>query len=298
MTTESEPDNAQFSQADFAQALTKYDYEHTKGQTIRGKVVEHTHEGAFVDIGGKSAGFVPLAEASLERYPLLIEQLPIDDELEFVVIREQNAEGQVTLSRKQFLIQEKWETVIDMAERGVSVQVRITGMNRGGVTGDVEGLRAFIPRSHLTQRDDFESLVGQTLTVNFLEVDQDRNKLVLSQRNAARAEVMAKLQPGQLVEGKVANIKPYGIFVNLGGPTGLLHIKQVSAKRIDSLEETFEEGQSIKVMIMEVDEGRNRISLSIKALENFPGEALENMAEVFASAEDRAERARGKLNSQ
>lgn len=305
MTSESTPSQepnsspasaSSFSMEDFAQALEGYDYQFKKGQVVRGKVFEYGSEGAYVDIGGKSPGFVPSGEASLGRVDDLTEVLPHGEETEFLVISEQNAEGQVKLSRRQLHLKEAWQRVAEIAESDSSVQMRVTGTNRGGVTGEVEGLRAFIPRSHLIEKEDLDSLVGQSLTATFLEVNPDQNKLVLSQRQAARAAVISKLERGQLVEGKVASIKPYGVFVDLGSVTGLLHITQVSGTRIDALTTVFEIGQSIAVMIIELDEYKNRISLSTKVLENYPGELLENMTEVMANAPQRAEQARNKMN--
>ena len=285
-----------FSMDDFAKALEKHDYQFEKGQVVRGKVSDHGSEGAYIDIGGKSPGFVPLKEASSKGGTDLSECLPLDEEMEFLIISGQNSEGQVTLSRRQLELKQAWDDVTQIAESGKFVQMRVTGMNKGGVTGEVEGLRGFIPRSHLTEKEDLESLIGQLLTANFLEVDPERNKLVLSQREAARAAAIGKLARGELMEGKVVTIKPYGVFVDLNGVTGLLHIKQVSGSHVDSLPTLFQIGQQIKVVIFDIDEYKNRISLSTRTLENYPGEILEKMDEVMASAEERAEKARQKLS--
>jgi small subunit ribosomal protein S1 len=173
--------------------------------------------------------------------------------------------------------------------------MRVTGNNKGGVIGEVLGLRAFIPRSHLIEKEDLESLTGQLLTANFIELDQERNKIVLSQRQAARAAAVQKITVGALLDGKVVSLKPYGAFVDVGGVTGLLHIKQVSGTIIDALTTVLQIGQEIKVMVIEVDEVKNRISLSTKLLEAYPGEIVEKIAEVMATAEERAEQARTKL---
>jgi small subunit ribosomal protein S1 len=140
----------------------------------------------------------------------------------------------------------------------------------------------------LVERDDLEALKGQTLSVTFLEVDRSNNKLVLSNRLATRSASFSQLEPGQLVEGKITGIKPFGIFVDLDGVSGLLHIKQVSQKYIESLEALFQVGQVIKAVIIDLDEGKGRISLSTRVLENYPGEMLENMNEVIENAEARA----------
>ena len=294
--TPSQEPNSSFSLDDFAQALDQYNFQFKRGQTVRGKVSDYGSEGAYIDIGGKSPGFVPLQEASLERVTNLSEVLPRHEEIEFLIVREQDAEGQVILSRRQLQIQQVWNHLSELAENGSSVQMRVTGTNRGGVTGEVEGLRAFIPRSHLIEKEDLDSLIGQSLGATFLEINPEQNKLVLSQRQAARAAVISKLEPGQLVEGTVASIKPYGVFINLDNVTGLLHIKQVSGSHVDSLTTLFKIGQPIKVMIADLDEVKNRISLSTKVLENYPGEILEKLDEVMASASERAEKARRKVD--
>jgi len=280
-----------FSMEDFENALQEYDYEFTKGQKVQGTVVQITSEGAYIDIGGKSPAFVPTNEAALGFVENLSTILPIGETHEFLIIREQDSDGQVTLSIRQLALDQAWEDIREMADTDKSTQVRVTGANKGGITGEVMGLRAFIPRSHLQQRDNMESLVGQLLTATFLEVNQENRKLVLSQRDAMRAVAMNSIVEGALMAGKIVNIKPYGVFVDLEGATGLLHIKEISGVRINSLESIFEIGQDIKVVIKQIDEIQNRMSLSIKALEKYPGENVEKLEQVMATAEERWEAA-------
>lgn len=279
---------ASFSMDDFAKALEEHNYEFQKGQVVRGKVFQYTKDGAYVDIGGKSPAFLPVAEASLRRVTNLSEVVPLQEERDFLIVREQDAEGQVTLSVRQLESKRVWDDLAQAHESGQTVQVRVTGVNKGGVTVDVEGLRGFIPRSHLIERDNLEGLVGQRLSANFLEVNPEQNKLVLSQRLLARANRVSQLKVGQLVEGDIVSIKPFGLFVDLDGVTALLHIKQISQTYVSSLPDTFKVGQSIKAVITEVDEWKNRIALSTRVLENYPGEMLEKMADVMADAEARA----------
>jgi small subunit ribosomal protein S1 len=181
-----------------------------------------------------------------------------------------------------------------MQESSQTVPVRVIGVNKGGVNVEVLSLRGFIPRSHLAERDNLEALKGQTLTVGFLEVDRNNKKLILSQRLAARSSNFSLLEIGQLVEGKVTGIKPFGVFVDLDGVSALLHIKQVSQKFIDSLEKVFQIGQQVKAVIIDLDEGKGRVAISTRVLENYPGEVVENFAEVMNSAEARANRAANK----
>lgn len=299
MKSESQSDqaaNSSFSMDDFAKALEQHDYQFQKGQVVRGKVFQYESDGAYVDIGGKSAAFVPLNEASLKSVTNLSEVLPLHEEQDFVIIKEQDADGQVTVSHRQLEINQIWERLAEMQESSQSLPARVTGVNKGGVTVNVQGLRGFIPRSHLVERDDLEALKGQTLTATFLEVDRNNNKLVLSNRLATRSASFSQLEPGQLVEGKITGIKPFGIFVDLNGVSGLLHIKQVSQKYIESLEALFQVGQMLKAVIIDLDEGKGRISLSTRVLENYPGEMLENMNEVIENAEARANKIRSTIS--
>ena len=281
---------------DFAKALEQHNYEFQKGQVVRGKVFEYDSNGAYVDIGGKSSAFLPIEEAALRTVTDLSEVVPLDEERDFLIIREQDADGQVTLSLRQLQIQQAWEDLIELQETGKVLQVRVSGANKGGVTVDVQGMRGFIPRSHLVERDNIESLIGQSLSVNFLEVDREREKLVLSQRMATQSNAFKDLQIGQLVEGKVSSIKPFGVFVDLEGVSGLLHIKQVSQKYIDNLGKLFAPGQPLKALVVDLDEGRGRISLSTRVLENYPGEMVDKMGDVMDTAEERSERARKTLS--
>lgn len=284
-----------FSMDDFAKALEQHDYQFQQGQVVRGKAHNYESDGVYVDIGGKSLGFIPANEVSLRPVTDLSEVLPLQEERDFLIIREQDADGQVTLSLKQLEIKQAWDQLIEIQESGKAVQVRVSGANKGGVTVDVQGLRGFIPRSHLIERDNLEGLKGQSLTATFLEISAENNKLVLSERDATRSASFSQLELGQLVEGKITGIKPFGVFVDMDGTTGLLHIKQVTQKYIESLAAVFQVGQPIKAVITDLDEGKGRISLSTRVLENYPGEMLENMAEVMASAEERRERVKNKV---
>lgn len=306
MTANSHPPEEQktpFSMEDFSQALTQeeYDYRFNKGDIVKGKVFTYDSDGALVDIGGKSPGFISSKEASWGSNEEIQDILPLDQEFDFMIISEQNAEGQVKLSRRQLFIEQAWDNIAEIEEKNKVIPMVVTGFNRGGVTGEVEGLRAFIPRSHLIEKENLEGLVNQTLSANILEAKRSENKLVLSQRNLARASAIAQLQEQELSTGKVVKFQPYGIFVDLGGVTGLLHIKQISQGRVESLENLFSIGEEIKVVVMEVDEYKNRISLSTKILETYPGELIDKKELVMETAAERlahykAEKAQTKEN--
>ena len=284
-----------FSMDDFAKALEQHDYQFQRGQMVRGKVAGYESDGVYIDVGGKAAAFLPIEEASLKRVLNLQEFLPEGEERDFLIIREQNEDGQVTLSLRQLEIKQAWSRLISLQEDGKTLQARISGINKGGVTAEVQGIRGFIPRSHLVDRDNLEALIGKALTVSVLEVDPERRRLVLSQRLASQAASLSQLEIGQLIEGKISSIKPFGVFVDFEGTTGLLHINQISKNYVSSLESLFEVGRPIKALIIDLDAVKRRISLSTKVLENYPGEMLEKQSEVMAEAESRAEKARASL---
>lgn len=294
-STRTRSTDASFSMDDFAKALEGYDYQFQKGQVVQGKPVSYESDGAFVDIGAKSPAFLPTEEASLRRVADLSAILPLGEDREFMIIREQNAEGQVTLSLRQFEIKRAWDRLAELQDSNQSLQVRVTGVNKGGVTVDVQGLRGFIPRSHLVERENLDALKGQTLSASLLEINPDTNKLVLSNRLATRSASFSQLEVGQLIEGKVTSIKPFGVFVEFDGTTGLLHINQISKNYVQSLPALFQVGDVVKAMIADLDEGKGRVSLTTKVLENFPGEMIEKTADVMAEAESREGRARKAL---
>lgn len=279
-----------FSSDDFAKALEQHNYEFQTGQLVRGKAYSYESDGAFVDIGGKSAAFLPTEEASLRRVTDLSQIVPLGEERQFLIIREQDADGQVTLSLRQLELRQLWVKFAEMQENNETVQVRVSGVNKGGVTVDARGLRGFIPRSHLLDRENLEGLIGKAFTASFIEVNSTTKKLVMSQRLATQAASLSQVAIGQLVNGKVSGIKPFGIFVDFDGATGLLHINQISKNYVASLNELFQVGQPIRALVTDVDEIKRRISLSTKVLENYPGEIVENMAAVMSEAEERVQK--------
>ena len=277
-----------FSAEDFAKALEAHDYDFQVGSTVRGTVISFAPDGATIDIGGKSSAFLPIREAAVRAISSLEGVLEPDVEYSFQVIRDQDADGQVLLSIRKLKLKRLWDKLAEQAEAGAVQEVKVTGYNKGGVTVDVEGLRGFVPRSHLGRTyENLEDAVGQRLTVGFLEVNPAANKLVMSARMAARSQVMGTLALGQLIEGTVASLKPFGAFIDFDGISGLLHIKQISKNYVESLPTVLKVGQPIKAVIVALDPERNRISLSTKVLEKYPGELLKESEAVFADAENR-----------
>jgi len=164
------------------------------------------------------------------------------------------------------------------------------GVNRGGAICLVDGLRAFLPGSHLAGQLPTEDLIGQVLPLKFLEVNQEDNKLVVSNRRAVVEKQMSNLSRGDIVTGVVKALKPYGAFVEIGGMSGLLHISQISYDRIEDLEKVLLPGQQLKCMIIDHDKMNGRIALSTKTLEPEPGDMLTDPDKVFELAEESAKK--------
>jgi small subunit ribosomal protein S1 len=286
-----------FSSEDFAKLLDAQVYSFEPGQVVQGKVVSHdTLKGVFVDVGGKNLGIVPPGEISLRPVADAAVALPEGSQHEFLVIRGQDADGQILLSRRRLELNLLWEDLAAGKTHNQPITVRVAGVNRGGVTVNVKGLRGFIPRSQLLDRDNLESLVGQKITAAFLEVDRARNKLVLSQRLVAQATLFESYSVGTLVTTTIAAIKPFGLILQFGDTSGLLHIKQISQTYIKDLTQHFQVGQTLKAVIIELDLTKGRISLSTRLLENQPGEILTDLETVMADAENRLDKVRTKLS--
>ncbi len=291
-------DDFDFDADAFLAALDEQDFVGTTGEVVTGTVIGQESDGIYVDIGGKAPGFMPKKEAALGVITNLKERFPKGTEVEVLVTGEQNADGMVTVSARALALRHSWEKVRTLEKEGKVVQVQVTGFNRGGVTCDLEGLRGFIPRSQLQEGENHEALVGKTMGVTFLEVNSDTRKLVLSQKKAATAAKFAELEVGQLVEGVVASVKPYGFFIDLGGVSGLLHQSCISGGQLRDLREVFDQGDRVRAMITDLDPGRGRIALNTALLEGQAGELLIAKEKVMAEAEDRANRARSLLRQQ
>jgi small subunit ribosomal protein S1 len=291
-------DDFDFDADAFLAALDEQDFVGTTGEVVTGVVVGIESDGVYVDIGGKAPGFMPKKEAGLGVITNLKERFPKGTAVEVLVTREQNADGMVTISARALALRHSWEKVRVLEKEGKVVQVSITGFNRGGVTCDLEGLRGFIPRSQLQEGENHEALVGKTLGVTFLEVNPETRKLVLSEKKAATAALFQNLEVGQLVEGQVVSVKPYGLFVDLGGVSGLLHHSAITGGQMRDLREIFDQGDRVKALVTQLDPGRGRIALNTALLEGQPGELLIEKDKVMAEAADRANRARNVLRQQ
>ncbi|MBO6979128.1 MAG: S1 RNA-binding domain-containing protein [Prochlorococcus marinus XMU1428] len=281
-------DEFDFDESAFLEALNANEPIGATGETISGKVIAIESDGLYVDIGGKAPGYMPKKECGLGVITNFKEKFSLGLEMEVLVIKEQNADGMVTVSARALILRQSWEKVSSSAKNGELIDVLINGFNRGGLTCDVDGLRGFIPRSQLEDGQDYQSFVGKTLKVAFLEVNPESRKLVLSEKKASLVSKLASLKLGQLIEGEVLAVKPYGFFIDLGGASGLLHQSSLTNGSIRSLREVFREGEIIKALISEINLEKGRIGLNTALLENSAGELIIDKQKVMHEAKERA----------
>jgi small subunit ribosomal protein S1 len=284
-----------FTHEDFAALLDKYDYHFSPGDVVAGTVFSMEPRGALIDIGAKTAAYIPIQEMSINRVDDPSEVLQADETREFFILTDENEDGQLTLSIRRIEYMRAWERVRQLQQEDATVRSNVFATNRGGALVRIEGLRGFIPGSHISAREAKEDLVGEDLPLKFLEVDEERNRLVLSHRRALVERKMNGLEVGQVVIGSVRGIKPYGAFIDIGGVSGLLHISEISHDHIDTPHSVFNVNDELKVMIIDLDAERGRISLSTKQLEPEAGDMLKNRDLVFEKAEEMAEKYRRKL---
>ena len=281
-------DEFDFDESAFLEALNANEPIGATGETISGKVIAIESDGLYVDIGGKAPGFMPKKECGIGVITNFKENFSVGLEMEVLVIKEQNADGMVTVSARALILRQSWEKVSSSAKNGELIDVLINGFNRGGVTCDVDGLRGFIPRSQLEDGKDHQSFVGKNLKVAFIEVNPESRKLVLSEKKASLVSKFTSLKLGQLIEGEVLAVKPYGFFIDLGGASGLLHQSSLTNGSIRNLREIFREGETIKALISQIDLEKGRIGLNTALLENSAGELIIDKEKVMQEATDRS----------
>lgn len=287
-----------FTHEDFAALLDKYDYHFSPGDVVAGTVFSIEPRGALIDIGAKTAAYIPIQEMSINRVDSPDEVLAQNETREFFILADENEDGQLTLSIRRIEYMRAWERVRQLQTEDATVRSAVFATNRGGALVRIEGLRGFIPGSHISTRKPKEDLVGEELPLKFLEVDEERNRLVLSHRRALVERKMNRLEVGEVVIGTVRGIKPYGAFIDIGGVSGLLHISEISHDHIDTPHSVFNVNDEVKVMIIDLDAERGRISLSTKQLEPDPGDMVKNKQLVYDKAEEMAARYREQVLAQ
>jgi len=242
------------------------------------------------------SGYLPLKEAALVPIKHVNTVLEMGQEVTAEVIG--TLKGMPVISLRSAQLITAWEKVLAIRAADTVFEAKVLEVNKGGAVCSALGLKAFLPGSHYLGVPD-ESLVGTTLNVKFLDVNEEEGKLVVSQRRALMETQNSEPKRGEVVSGTVTGLRQYGAFLELdGGVAGLLHISQISYDRIDNLEDVFTVGQRCKVMILEHDKVNSRVALSTKTLEPQPGDMLRDQKMVFEKAEETAARYHQRLEAE
>jgi len=243
-----------------------------RGDYLVGQVVKLDENGVYVDIGYKQEGFIPLNQLTHKRVGKPDEIVQVGDEIPVVVLKCDDMEGDLILSKKRADLETSWRNVTKAYHDGSIVTATVVEHVKGGLLVDL-GLRGFIPASQVDIRTvkDLSEFVGEALRLKVIELDRARRKVVLSRKKVLEEEkvrlkedTLNSLYEGQIIKGTVARLTNFGAFVNLGGVDGLVHISELAWKRIKHPSEVVKIGDNIDVMVLKVDKKRERISLSLR----------------------------------
>lgn len=253
----------------------------TEGDIVKGKILEIGDSHVVVDIGFKSEGILNKEEF------IDLAKFKVGDDVELFLESPEDPDGNVLVSRKKVYFIRTWENLMNMHETQEVIQGRVMRRIKGGFVVDLDGVDAFLPGSQIDVKPvrDFDAFVGETLDLKIVKVNEPRKNIVVSRRviiekdlEGKREEILKTLEKGQVRRGVVKNITDFGVFIDLGGVDGLLHITDLSWGRVNHPKEIVSFDQEIDVMILDFDEEKRRISLGLKQLEPHP---WENIAERF-----------------
>jgi small subunit ribosomal protein S1 len=263
---------------DFLAAIDKTIKYFNDGDIVEGTIVKVDRDEVLLDIGYKTEGVIPSRELSIKHDVDPNEVVKVGDEVEALVLQKEDKEGRLILSKKRAQYERAWGTIEALKESDEPVKGTVIEVVKGGLILDI-GLRGFLPASLVEMRRvrDLQPYVGRELEAKIIELDKNRNNVVLSRRawleqtqSEVRSEFLNQLQRGQVRKGVVSSIVNFGAFVDLGGVDGLVHVSELSWKHIDHPSEVVEVGQEVTVEVLDVDMERERVSLSLKATQEDP----------------------------
>jgi small subunit ribosomal protein S1 len=249
----------------------------TDGELVKGAVVAMTKTDVVINIGFKSDGLISLNEFRD------ISGLKVGDEVEVMVVEKEDREGHLNLSRKQARITRAWERIVEVHKTGEVITGVVTSKTKGGLIVDVFGMETFLPGSQIDVKPvtDYDQFVGKTMEFKVVKINEAIKNAVVSHKaliesdiEAQRAEIMSKLERGQVLEGTIKNITDFGAFMDLGGLDGLLYITDISWGRISHPSEVLKLDQKLKVVVLDFDDEKKRISLGLKQLTPHPWDIL------------------------
>ncbi|RMD89627.1 MAG: 30S ribosomal protein S1 [Calditrichaeota bacterium] len=254
-----------------------------EGEVVVGKILSISEKEVSVDIGFKSEGVIPIEEFSDP------ESLKIGDDVEVYLDNVEDKEGQLVLSKKKADFLRDWARVIEAAKNDEVLQGTIVRRIKGGFVVNLGGVDAFLPGSQIDVKPirDFDAFVGRTMDFKIVKVNEPRKNIVVSHRvlieeslKEQRQQILENLHKGQVLEGTVKNITDFGVFMDLGGVDGLLHINDLSWGRVNHPSELVSLDQKLKVMVLDFNEAKDRISLGLKQLQPHPWENVKNKYKV------------------
>src|SRR5688572_110401 len=262
----------------FADAIAGTIVEVEDGQVVNGTVVKIDKDEVLLDIGYKSEGVIPSRELSIRNDVDPSEIVSMGEQLEALVLQKEDKDGRLILSKKRAQYERAWGLIEEKRSKDETVEGPVIEVVKGGLILDI-GLRGFLPASLVEMRRvrDLQPYVGKVLEAKIIELDKNRNNVVLSRRawleqtqSEVRQTFLTTLQKGQVRSGTVSSVVSFGAFVDLGGVDGLVHVSELSWKHIDHPSEVVEVGQEVTVEVLDVDMDRERVSLSLKATQEDP----------------------------
>ena len=266
------------SEEDFLAAIDATIKYFNDGDIVEGTIVKVDRDEVLLDIGYKTEGVIPSRELSIKHDVDPNEVVSVGDKVEALVLQKEDKEGRLILSKKRAQYERAWGTIEQVKEEDGVVEGTVIEVVKGGLILDI-GLRGFLPASLVEMRRvrDLQPYVGQTLEAKIIELDKNRNNVVLSRRawleqtqSEVRHGFLTQLQKGQIRKGVVSSIVNFGAFVDLGGVDGLVHVSELSWKHIDHPSEVVAVGDEVTVEVLDVDMDRERVSLSLKATQEDP----------------------------
>ena len=249
-----------------------------EGDVVNGKVVRIDRDEVLLDIGYKSEGVIPANELSIRKSVDTSEEVELGEQIDALVVTKEDAEGRLILSKKRARFEKAWRKIEAAAESGEPVEGGVIEVVKGGLIIDL-GIRGFLPASLVDIRrvHNLEEFTGQTLECKVIELNRSRNNVVLSrravleeERKEVRDQILDRLQPGEVVEGKISNIVDFGAFVDLEGIDGLIHISELSWSHVNHPSEVVAIGDTVKIKVLDIDRDRQRISLGLKQTQEDP----------------------------
>jgi small subunit ribosomal protein S1 len=266
------------SSEDFLAAIDETIKYFNDGDIVEGTIVKVDRDEVLLDIGYKTEGVIPSRELSIKHDVDPSEVVSVGDSVEALVLQKEDKEGRLILSKKRAQYERAWGTIEKIKEQDGVVEGAVIEVVKGGLIIDI-GLRGFLPASLVEMRRvrDLQPYVGKTLEAKIIELDKNRNNVVLSRRawleqtqSEVRHTFLNQLAKGQIRNGVVSSIVNFGAFVDLGGVDGLVHVSELSWKHIDHPSEVVEVGQEVTVEVLDVDMDRERVSLSLKSTQEDP----------------------------